>query len=43
VRVVGGRRVQHNGDEVLDVVETVSLGVESGDVVGVESRCVGSL
>jgi hypothetical protein len=42
-RVVGERLVQHDGDEGPDVVETGGLGVESGDVVSVESRGVGSL
>jgi hypothetical protein len=42
-RVVGRYRVQDNGDEGLDVVETGGLGVESGDVVGVESKGMGSL
>jgi hypothetical protein len=37
-RVVGGRRVQHDGHEGPDVVEFGSLCVEGGDVVGVESR-----
>jgi hypothetical protein len=42
-RVVGGRRVQHNGHEGPDVVETGSLRMKGGDVVGVESRGDGSL
>jgi hypothetical protein len=42
-KVVRGRGVQHDGYEGLDVVETGDLGVESGDVIGVESRGVGSL
>jgi hypothetical protein len=42
-RVVGGRRVQHDGYQGPNVVEIGSLGVESGDVVGVESRGVESL
>jgi hypothetical protein len=43
VRVVRGRRIQHDGYEGPYVVETGSLGMESSDVVGVESRGVGSL
>jgi hypothetical protein len=42
-RVVGGRRVQNDGDEGPDVLKSGRLGVESGDVVGIESRGVGSL
>jgi hypothetical protein len=42
-RVVGGRRVQHNGHEGSDVVQSGGLGVESRDVVGVESRAEGGL
>jgi hypothetical protein len=42
-RVVGGRRVQHDGHEGPDVVETGSLCVEGSDVVGVESRGEGGL
>jgi hypothetical protein len=37
-RVVGGRRVPHDGHERPDVVESDGLCVEGGDVVGVESR-----
>jgi hypothetical protein len=37
-RVVGGRRVQHYGQEGTDVVQPDSLSVESGDLVSVESR-----
>jgi hypothetical protein len=36
-RVVGGRRVQHNGHKGPDVVESDDLSVESGDVVDVET------
>jgi hypothetical protein len=42
-RVVGGRRVQHNGHEGPDVVETGSLRMKGDDVVGVESRGDGCL
>jgi hypothetical protein len=42
-RVVGGCPVQHDGHEGPNVVESGSLGVESGDVVDVESRGVGGL
>jgi hypothetical protein len=37
-RVVGRRRVQHDGHEGPNVVETGSLRVVGDDVVGVESR-----
>jgi hypothetical protein len=37
-RIVGGRRVQHNGHKRLDVVRSGGLSVERGDVVGVESK-----
>ena len=42
-RVLGGCRVQHNGREGLNVVHLGSLSVESGDVVGVESKGEGGL
>jgi hypothetical protein len=42
-RVVCGCLVQDKGNEGPDVVETGGLGMESGDVVGVESKGVGSL
>jgi hypothetical protein len=42
-RVVGGQRVQHDGDDGPVVLESGSLGVESGDVVSIETRGVGSL
>jgi hypothetical protein len=41
--VVGGCRVQHDGQEGPDVVESGSLGVEGGDVVDIESRGAGGL
>jgi hypothetical protein len=43
VRVVGGRRVQHNGHKGPNVVNPVDLSVKGGDGVGVEPRGVGSL
>jgi hypothetical protein len=42
-RVVGGRRVQNDRHEGPNVVNSNGLRVEGGDVVGVESRGVGSL
>jgi hypothetical protein len=42
-RVVGGRRVQHNGHKGPTVVNPVDLSVKGGDGVGVEPRSVGSL
>jgi hypothetical protein len=42
-RVVGGCRVQNDGHEGPDVLQSGRLGVESGDVVSIESRGVGSL
>jgi hypothetical protein len=42
-RVVGGRRVQHNGHEGPNVVHPGGLSVESGDMVSVESRGEGGL
>jgi hypothetical protein len=42
-RVVGGRRVQHNGHEGPNVMHCGGLSVESGDVVDVESRGEGAL
>lgn len=43
MRVVGGRRVQHDGHEGPNIVHPGDLSVESGDVVGVKSRGEGSL
>jgi hypothetical protein len=37
-RVVGGRRVQHDGHEGPNVVKSDDLCVEGGDVVDVETR-----
>jgi hypothetical protein len=42
MRVVGGCRVQHDGDEGLDIVEVDILSVKSDGVVGVESRGMGA-
>jgi hypothetical protein len=43
MRVVGGRRFQHNGHEGANVVHPSDLNLESGDVAGVESRGEGAL